>query len=106
MMKKIKKIGLKLKKAREYLSLTQEQVASIIGCGRDAIIRIENDNRKVTADELYSFSKIYGISVDELINDEYNVNYSHQVLARGFDSLTEKDQQEILNLIKFKNEYK
>ena len=56
------KVGMKLRKAREYLNLTQEQVANILNVGRDAILRIEKGTRKVSADELSNFSRLYKIS--------------------------------------------
>lgn len=98
--------GKKLKAAREFLGLTQEQVASALNMTRNMIVNIENDNRTVKSDELYKFSKLYGISMEEIVSDEKEINLNTPMFARGFESLSEKDQQEILNLIKFKNSYK
>ena len=53
-----KKIGERLKKLRNYMGLTQEQVASILNIGRDAIIRIERGDRKINLQELINFSKL------------------------------------------------
>lgn len=100
-----KEIGVKLRKAREYLGLTQVQVAQILNIGRDAIIRIENGNRKIDADELLNFSKLYKISMDDLVNNT-KVNKNEIAFARSFGKLSEKDKKEILNLIKLKNEFK
>lgn len=99
------KVGLKLKRAREYLNLTQEQVANILQVGRDAIIRIEKGNRKITAEELSNFSKLYKISMNEILEEE-DINFSNQAFARGFEELSIKDKKEILDLIKFKNSFK
>lgn len=99
------KVGTKLRNTREYLGLTQEQVANILNVGRDAILRIEKGTRKVSADELANFSKLYKITMDEIINDDVH-SYNEQAFARGFETLSLKDQKEILNLIKLKNEYK
>lgn len=99
------KVGNKLRKAREYLDLTQEQVASILNLGRDAIIRIEKGIRKVSADELNNFSMLYKISIEEILNDNSYVT-TEQAFARGFETLSVKDQKEILDLIKLKNDYK
>ena len=44
--------------------------------------------------------------MEEIVSDEKEIDMSNQVFARGFDSLSEKDKQEIINLIKFKNNYK
>ncbi len=99
------KVGFKLKKAREYLNLTQEQVANILRLGRDAIIRIEKGTRKITADELSNFSNLYKISMESILDDHVS-NYTDQAFARGFESLSDRDKKEILDLIKFKNEHK
>lgn len=99
------KVGFKLKKAREYLNLTQEQVANILKLGRDAIIRIEKGTRKITADELANFSRLYKISMEDIVNERV-LEYTDQAFARGFESLSDKDKKEILDLIKFKNDCK
>ena len=106
-MKKVnyKKVGEKLRRAREYLCLTQAQVAAILNLGRDAIIRIENGTRKIDAEELSKFSELYKISIEEIINMDTTV-YTENAFARGFEKLSEQDKKEILNLIKLKNEYK
>ena len=87
------------------MNLTQEQVADILDLGRDAIIRIEKGTRKISADELNDFSRLYKISMDEIMNDTPYVS-NEQAYARGFEKLSLKDQKEILDLIKLKNDYK
>lgn len=101
-----KKVGEKLKNLRKYFDLTQEQVASILNIGRDAIIRIEKGERKIDIDELNKFSKLYFISVDELIQGTNNVENDSIAFARGFSKLSDKDKKEILSLIEFKNNIK
>ena len=98
--------GKKLRAAREFLGLTQDQVASTLNLTRNIVVNIENGNRAIKSDELYQFSKLYGISMEELISEEKPVDMSNQIFARAFDSLSEKDKQEIMNLIRFKNNYK
>ena len=99
--------GEKLRAAREYLGLTQEQVASTLGMTRNIIVNIENDNRAIKSDELYKLSKLYGLTMEEIVSDEKEeINMDIPVFARSFESLSEKDQKEILNLIRFKNNYK
>ena len=98
-----KKIGIRLRKLRKYIGLTQEQVAEILNVGRDAIIRIEKGERKIDLQELMNFSKLYNISLDEL-TAEYHIKSSNDVaFARGFNELSEKDKKEIINLIEYKN---
>lgn len=98
-----KKIGERLKKLRKYMGLTQQQVASILNIGRDAILRIEKGDRKIDVEELINFSKLYNISIDELTSDEHIIGSSEVAFARGFNELSEKDKKEILSLIEYKN---
>lgn len=100
------KIGNRLKKIREYMGLTQEQVATILNIGRDAIIRIEKGTRKIDIEELLKFSKLYNISLEELTDESYIEDEEVMIFARGFEKLTEKDRKEILDLIELKNKLK
>ncbi len=102
----MKNCGEKLRAAREFLGLTQDQVASTLNLTRNIIVNIENNKRSIKADELYKFSKLYGITMEEIVSDEKKIDINDQVFARGFNNLSEKDKQEIINLIKFKNDYK
>ena len=98
-----KKIGERLRKLRKYVGLTQEQVANILGLGRDAILRIEKGDRKIDLQELMNFSKLYSISMDELTAQEHIINDNDVAFARGFSELSEKDKKEIIRLIEYKN---
>ena len=102
----MKNCGEKLRAAREFLGLTQDQVASTLNLTRNIIVNIENNKRSIKADELYKFSKLYGVTMEEIVSDETKIDINDQVFARGFNNLSEKDKQEIINLIKFKNDYK
>lgn len=81
----LENVGKYLKNIREHNNLTQEEVANSIGIGRDAIIRIEKGTRKVTLKELNEFSRMFNISIDELLNIENQVNSNIKgiVLAGG-----------------------
>lgn len=98
-----KKIGERLRKLRKYMGLTQEQVAKILNVGRDAILRIEKGDRKINLQELMNFSKLYGISIDELLKEEYIYNSEDFALIKEFNKLSENDKKEIINMIEYKN---
>ena len=70
-------IGENLRKVREQLKLTQEEVGLKLGVGRDAIIRIEKGIRKVSVEELSGFAKIYGIKAEDILSG--NVNFSDDI---------------------------
>ena len=93
----------RLKESREMLHLTQDYVAKVIGIPRTAIVQIESGNRKVSTDELVKFSQLYGVSADYLLGTQSNIS-NIEVFTRGFEGLSEQDQEEILNLIAFKKQ--
>ena len=98
-------LGTRLKKAREYLGLTQEDVAKLMEVSRVIITNIEAGTRKVSAEELSKFSKIYGWTMEELLEGEKKEK-DIPMFARSFSELSKEDQEEIINLIKFKKMYK
>ena len=76
-------------------------MAKFLEVNRTAIVEIESGKRKVSAEELGKFSKLFQISVDELLNGK-STEMPAQMFARKFGALDASDQQEILNLIEFK----
>ncbi len=80
-----KNVGKKIKKLREERNLTQESVASSLKIGRDAVIRMESGKRKVSADELNKLSKLFNVSLEDIINDSKKkiTNMKGIVLAGG-----------------------
>lgn len=96
----------RLKAARKYLRLSQEFVAKQMNLSRPTISAIESGQRKVTADELDRFSKLYGVSVDELMYGKAPEHTETEMFARAFSELSDIDKKEIMNLIEFKRKYK
>ncbi len=62
--------GLRIKKLRKHLGVSQQRLAELMGISRPTISQIENGERKVYADELIKLSEIFGVSVDSLLNLE------------------------------------
>ncbi len=79
-------LGKRLQKARTALQLSQEYVSKQLNVGRAAISQIELGNRKVSCEELEKFSKIYGISADELLSGR-PVEMPSQMFTRKFSEL-------------------
>ena len=92
----------RLREARRAADLSQEAVANETGLTRTAISAIEKGTRKVTADELVMFSRLYGISVDVLANGPSPEEDPDQIFAESFADLSEIDKKEIMHMIKFK----
>ncbi|MEN6409319.1 MAG: helix-turn-helix transcriptional regulator [Anaerolineaceae bacterium] len=95
------KIHDQLKKARKYLNLSQEYVATQMGLHRTAITAIEAGQRNVSTEELKKFSELYGLTLDELV---YGVDNDSdvKVFTRRFSELSEDDKKEIQNLVDYK----
>jgi len=67
-MSKNLEIGRKIKKLREEFGLTQEDLAKKLNIPRPSVSQIESGKRDLTTLELTKLSKIFEISVDELLN--------------------------------------
>ena len=96
----------RLKEARKYLKMSQAFVAEQMQLSRPTISAIESGQRKVSAEELARFSKLYGISVDELMYGKISTKEQIEIFARAFAELSDMDQKEIMSLIDFKRKYK
>ena len=62
-------LGQKLEEIRKRFGLSQEQLAEIINVSRQAITKWENDRGMPELTNLQELSKVFGVSVDYLLND-------------------------------------
>lgn len=95
----------RIKEFRNQLHLSQVYVANYLGINRATYTQMENGNRKITADEVSKLSVLFGVTVDALLTDS-EISQPAVVFARIFEKLDEADQEEIMNLIKFKEQMK
>ena len=65
-----KSLAERIKAIREELDITQEELAKQLGVSRSKISQMENGEVRITADELLTLSKIFNVSVDNLLNLE------------------------------------
>ena len=90
------KYGQKLKKARESLGLTQEKVAEYLGLGPRYISDI---------DTLIKLCNIYNLTPNDLLNEYIYFDVeTNNIELSAFYSLNKKNQQIILDLIRFYNQ--
>lgn len=96
-------IGDRLRKAREFLELTQEEAATAVGVSRSALSLIEHGRRKVDSEELARFAKVYGQSVDALAGTSPlpPLPESVKALARAATELSASDRDELLRFAEF-----
>ena len=95
----------RIKELRTQLHLSQDYVARYLGINRATYTQMENGKRKVLADEVAKLSNLFGVTTDSMLNNT-KMSQPAALFARSFEKLDERDQQEIMNLIRFKEQNK
>ena len=67
---KMLSLGKRIKKYRGILAMSQEKLAKLLGVARPTISQMENDERKICADELKKLAQIFNTSIDGLMNPQ------------------------------------
>ena len=96
-------LGARLREIREYLGISQQNVAQATGIQRTAVSDIERGQRKVDSLELRKLSKLYRYPVSYLLGESGDDEAAAPVtaLARVFDDLAEQDRQEVLRFAEY-----
>ncbi len=93
-----RRLGSRLREARKYLGLKQEEVASYLKIPRTALTDIENGQRRVEAIELTRLARLYRQSVGYFTGeDEASAGLPADVahLARRVADLSTEDRAEL-----------
>jgi transcriptional regulator with XRE-family HTH domain len=86
----------RLREAREYVGLSQDEVAAALGLSRPAVTNIEAGSRKVEAIELDKLSSMYGRTVEYFLTGGSQVPTERVAfLARATQGLSDKDLEEL-----------
>ncbi len=101
----MKQVNERIKELRTQLHLSQDYVAKFLGLSRSTYTQMENGNRKILADDVAKLSNLFGVTADSLLN-ENEMSQPAAMFARSFERLDERDQAEIMNLIRFKEQIK
>lgn len=97
-------IAERLREAREYVGLSQDDVAAALGLSRPSITNIELGTRKVEATELNKLARLYRKSLDYLLTGrEPPPSGPEQLafLARAVKGLSQKDIDEVARFAEF-----
>ncbi|MEZ5972605.1 MAG: helix-turn-helix transcriptional regulator [Hyphomonadaceae bacterium] len=97
-------LGARLREAREYLELSQDEVAKALDVPRSAISLIEAGQRKVDALELKQLAEIYQRPVGYFtgeIAEAAPLPAEVQHLARAAAKLTDGDRAELIRFAEF-----
>lgn len=97
-------IAARLRLAREQAGLSQGQAAKLLDFHRPTISEIEAGRRRVSAEEIVAFAKLYDVSVDWLANGASGLDAKHadriQLAARELSKLKPDDVDAVLNLLR------
>lgn len=97
-------LGAKLREAREYLRLSQDEVARALDLPRSAVSLMETGQRKVEAIELKRLADIYQRPIAFFTGEAGEPSPMPETvrhLARAAAKLTDRDREELLQFAQF-----
>jgi transcriptional regulator with XRE-family HTH domain len=98
------KIAARLKEARILSGLSQAQAADKLSLQRPAISEIESGKRKVSAEEIIQFAKLYRVDSSWLLlqenKDVAHLDEKYKFAARELGKLSQDDLDKILQVLK------
>lgn len=87
-------IANKLVKLRKQLGLSQEELAEQIGVSRQAVSKWERSESSPDTDNLIALSKIYKISIDEMLDYDVDTTFTDKDQNNNSDNYTYSDDVE------------
>ena len=101
-------LGERLRESREFLGLSQQEVADQLKLTRPAVTNIETGKRKVSTLELREFARLYRKPYDWLIGESTDTAHAEdqvtQALYRTTSELSERDRAQLLRFAQFLSE--
>src|SRR5579883_1387910 len=95
-------IAARLKEAREYLGLSQQEVADALSVPRTAVSMIESGQRRVDSLELKTLAKLYQRPMTFFTGEEdVALGADVAMLAKQVAKLSEQDRNELLRFSEF-----
>lgn len=94
-------LGTRLREAREYVGLLQEEVATALGIPRTSLSALESGKRKVSGVELRRLARLYRRPVGWLLGEEDVDLGEVEPLFRATAQLSEQDREQVLRFAEF-----
>jgi transcriptional regulator with XRE-family HTH domain len=99
-----KKMGVRLKEAREYVGLSQDEVAKTLSIPRTALSNIETGQRRIDVLELKKLARLYKRPVEYFTGEE-TIDQSLPAgvarLAQAAAGLSQRDRQEVTRFAEY-----
>ena len=90
----------RLREAREYVSLLQEDVARALDIPRASVSALESGKRRVSSLELRRLARLYRRPVGWLLGEDLDIDMS-EPLFRATASLSANDKEQVLRFAEF-----
>jgi transcriptional regulator with XRE-family HTH domain len=103
-MKERQRLGERLREARKYLGLNQEEVAHYLKIPRTALVDIESGQRRVEAIELTRLAKLYRQPVGYFTGEDAGaaaLPTSVLFLAKRAADLSDQDKAEVSRFVEY-----
>ena len=94
-------LGERLREARKYIGLLQEDVAEVLGIPRASISAVETGKRRVSSLELRRLARLYRRPVGWLLGEEPQETDFSTPLFRATAVLSEGDKEQVLRFAEF-----
>jgi transcriptional regulator with XRE-family HTH domain len=96
-------LGERLREAREYLGISQQEVSELLGVSRPAVTQMESGRRKVSPLELREFARVYRKPYEWLVGESEQSPDDDltQALYRTTRELSDRDREQLLSFAQF-----
>jgi transcriptional regulator with XRE-family HTH domain len=95
------RIAARLREAREYVGLLQEDTATALGIPRASVSALESGKRRITGIELRRLARLYRKPVGWLIGEEDIELSDAEPLFRATEALSVQDREQVLRFAQF-----
>ena len=93
-------LAARLREAREYIGLLQEDVARALGIPRASVSALESGKRRVSSLELRRLGRLYRRPVEWLLGEDVEVDVSAPLFCATV-ALSDNDKEQVLRFAEF-----
>ncbi len=95
----LKTLGSNIRKYRQSMNLTLEQLAEILAISPSYLGLVERGKRKISIDKLWSIVQVLGIDISSLFPEEVPHGQDTDPMRALLNGLSEKDRGYIYDMI-------
>ena len=101
----MKQIGQNIKKYRERLDLTQDQVSGFLDINRVQLAFFESGTREISLDYLNKLSNLFNVELEDLIEEDENLANANIAFAFRSNDLNGGDLKQVASFQKVIKNY-